>query len=202
VIGAVLGRYRVIEAIGEGGMGAVYRAPDERLDRDVALKVISGGALVDPAARSRFQKEAHALSRLNHPNIASVYDFDTHEGVDFLVMELVPGVSLDEMLRSGPLTEAETVDLGLQLAQGLGAAHREGIIHRDLKPGNLRVTPDGRLKVLDFGLARLLPPLEAEAPTAALTRTLAGTPAYMAPEQLRGKPADERTDVHACGAVL
>ncbi len=202
MIGAVLGRYRVVEAIGEGGMGAVYRARDERLDRDVALKVISGGALGDPAARSRFQKEAHALSRLNHPNIASVYDFDTHDGVDFLVMELVPGVSLDEKLRAGPLTEAETVDLGLQLAQGLEAAHREGIIHRDLKPGNLRVTPDGRLKVLDFGLARLLPSLDGEAPTATLTHTLAGTPAYMAPEQLRGKPADERTDVHACGAVL
>jgi serine/threonine protein kinase len=104
--------------------------------------------------------------------------------------------------RLAPLAEAETVDLGLQLAQGLEAAHREGIIHRDLKPGNLRVTPDGRLKILDFGLARLLPSLEKEAPTATLTHTLAGTPAYVAPEQLRGKPADERTDVHACGAVL
>lgn len=202
MLGPVLGRYRVIEAVGRGGMGVVYRARDEHLARDVALKVISEGALTDEAARRRFQKEAHALSRLNHPNIAIVYDFDSHEGVDFLVMELVPGVSLDEKLRDGALSEAETVDLGLQLAQGLDAAHREGIIHRDLKPGNLRVTPDGRLKILDFGLARLLPSLETEASTATLTHTLAGTPAYMAPEQLRGKTADTRTDIHACGAVL
>jgi serine/threonine protein kinase len=176
VLGAVLGRYRVVETLGEGGMGVVYRARDERLDRDVALKVISAGALADEPARRRFVKEAHALSRLNHPNVASVYDFDTHEGVDILVMELVPGVSLDEKLRDGALSEAETVDLGVQLAHGLDAAHREGIIHRDLKPGNLRVTPDGRLKILDFGLARVLPTLDEEAPTATLTHTLAGTP--------------------------
>ena len=202
MLGAVLGRYRVVETLGEGGMGVVYRARDERLDRDVALKVISEGALADETARRRFAKEAHALSRLNHPNVASVYDFDSHEGVDILVMELVPGVSLDEKLRDGALSEAETVDLGVQLAHGLDAAHREGIIHRDLKPGNLRVTPDGRLKILDFGLARLLPTLDEEAPTATLTHTLAGTPPYMAPEQLRGKAADERTDVYGCGAVL
>ena len=186
-------------------MGVVYRAHDERLSRDVALKVLSEGALADDAARKRFKKEALALSRLSHPNIASVYDFDTHDGVDFLVMELVPGLSLDEKIRHGVLQESETIDLGLQLAQGLGAAHREGIVHRDLKPGNLRVTPEGRLKILDFGLARMLPssvPSSAVTDSIASAHAVAGTPPYMAPEQLRGEPADERTDVYGCGAVL
>ena len=200
--GTALGRYRIAEAVGKGGMGVVYRAHDDHLDRDVALKVLAEGALAGEEARRRFHKEAHALSRLNHPNVASIYDFDTHEGVDILVMELVPGSSLDQKLREGALSEGETVDLGLQLVQGLEAAHREGVVHRDLKPGNLRVTPDGRLKILDFGLARVLPPLDTAGPTATLTHTTAGTPPYMAPEQLRGEAADVRTDIHGCGAVL
>ena len=205
MLGTAIGRYRVLDTVGRGGMGVVYRAHDERLSRDVALKVLSEGALADDAARKRFKKEALALSRLSHPNIASVYDFDTHDGVDFLVMELVPGLSLDEKIRHGVLQESETIDLGLQLAQGLGAAHREGIVHRDLKPGNLRVTPEGRLKILDFGLARMLPssvPSSAVTDSIASAHAVAGTPPYMAPEQLRGEPADERTDVYGCGAVL
>jgi serine/threonine protein kinase/tetratricopeptide (TPR) repeat protein len=202
MLGATLGRYRVIEIVGKGGMGVVYRAHDDHLARDVALKVLSEGALADEAERRRFQKEAHALSRLNHPNVASVFDFDTFEGVDVLVMELVPGTSLDEKLRDGALSQAEVVDLGLQLAQGLEAAHREGIVHRDLKPGNLRVNRDGRLKILDFGLARMLPAVDDDGPTATLTHTAAGTPPYMAPEQLRGDATDVRTDIHGCGAVL
>ncbi len=133
---ATLSHYRVLEQIGEGGMGVVYRAQDEHLDRDVALKVLPSGALADEAARKRFRKEALALSKLNHPNIATVFDFDTEEGTDFLVEELVQGMSLEQMLHPGPLTEKEIVDLGSQLCHGLAAAHEQGIVHRDLKPTN------------------------------------------------------------------
>src|SRR5512147_2967287 len=143
---AMLSHYRVLEQIGAGGMGVVYRAHDERLERDVALKVLPPGVLGDDSARRRFRKEALALSRLNHPNIATVHDFDTQDGTDFLVTELVPGLTLDEKLMAGPLAEKEVIQIGLQLADGLDTAHHEGVIHRDLKPGNLRLTPGGRLK--------------------------------------------------------
>ncbi|MGH9602674.1 MAG: protein kinase domain-containing protein [Terriglobales bacterium] len=204
MIGQVLGHYRVLEQIGSGGMGVVYRARDQRLDRDVALKVLPGGTLTDESARKRFRKEALALSRLNHPNIETVHDFDTQDGVDFLVMEHIPGITLDQKLAAGALPEKEVVRLGRQLAEALGAAHAEGIVHRDLKPGNLRLTPDGRLKILDFGLAKLLQPVSETAPTESLreTRGVAGTVPYMAPEQLRDEPVDARTDVWAAGAVL
>jgi eukaryotic-like serine/threonine-protein kinase len=207
MIGQALGRYRVLEKIGAGGMGEVYRARDERLERDVALKVLPQGLLADEAARKRFHKEALSLSRLNHPNIATVHDFDTHNGVDFLVMEYVPGATLDQKVAKGPLPERESIRLCTQLAEGLAAAHEQGVVHRDLKPGNLRVTPDGRLKILDFGLAKLVRP-EASS-EAAVTRSLsesqagiAGTLPYMAPEQLRGEASDARTDIYAAGAVL
>ncbi len=158
MIGQVLGHYRIIEKAGEGGMGVVYRARDERLDRDVALKVLPPGALGDEAARKRFRKEALALARLSHPNIATIYDFDTQGGVDFLVTEFIPGVTLSNKLSGGSLPERELVRLGVQMAEGLAAAHQQGVVHQDLKPANLRVTPDDRLKILDFGLARLLAP--------------------------------------------
>ena len=158
MIGRTLGHYRILEQIGAGGMGVVYRARDQRLDRDVALKLLPPGALADEAARRRFRHEALALSRLNHPNIETVHDFDTQEGVDFLVLEHVPGISLDERLAAGAVKPGELLKLGIQLTQGLEAAHRHGVVHRDLKPANLRITPDGRLKVLDFGLARLVRP--------------------------------------------
>ena len=145
MIGKTLSHYRVVEKIGAGGMGEVYRARDERLERDVALKVLPAGTLSDESARKRFRKEALALAKLNHPHIATVHDFDTQDGVDFLVMEYVPGVTLSDKLRSGPLPEAEVTRLGMQLAEGLEAAHKEKVIHRDIKPGNLRVTPEGRL---------------------------------------------------------
>jgi serine/threonine protein kinase len=154
MVGQRLGHYLIIEQIGAGGMGIVYRARDERLDRDVAVKVLPAGSVSDEAARKRLRKEALALSRLNHPNIETVYDFDTQQNVDFLVAELIPGVSLDHKLAAGPLQEKEIVRLGTQMAQGLEAAHEAGIVHRDLKPANLRATPDGRLKILDFGLAQ------------------------------------------------
>ncbi len=203
MIGRVLGHYRVVEKIGAGGMGDVYRAHDERLDRDVALKVLPAGLLADETARRRFRKEALALSRLSHPQIATVHDFDSQEGVDFLVMELIPGLSLSQ--RPGrALPEKEVLGLGAQLLEGLMVAHKAGVVHRDLKPGNLHVTPDGRLKILDFGLAALAKP-GTEEPTSngSLSEmVVAGTPPYMAPEQLRGESVDARTDVYAAGAVL
>ncbi len=204
MIGTTLGHYRVLEKIGAGGMGEVYRAHDERLERDVALKVLPAGTLAEEGARKRFRKEALALSKLNHPNIAAVYDFDTQDGVDFLVMEHIPGVTLSDKLGAQPLAEKELVRLGMQLAEGLAAAHERGVVHRDLKPGNLRVTPDGRLKILDFGLARVARPLSETARTESLTETqvAAGTLPYMAPEQLRGEQVDPRSDIYAVGVVL
>jgi serine/threonine protein kinase/tetratricopeptide (TPR) repeat protein len=204
MIGQTLGHYRILDKIGAGGMGEVYRAHDERLDRDVALKILPPGLLTDEAARKRFRKEALALSKLNHPNIATVHDFDSQGGVDFLVMELVEGTSLAERISTSALSEKEIASLGSQIADALDDAHERSIIHRDLKPGNIMVTPKGRVKVLDFGLARLLRHPTDFAATESFTETrgIAGTPAYMAPEQLRGEPADARADLHAAGAVL
>jgi DNA-binding winged helix-turn-helix (wHTH) protein len=200
-----IGRYRIEQKIGAGGMGIVYRAHDERLERDVALKVLPPGALTDEAARKRFRKEALALSQLNHPNIATVYDFDTDQGVDFLVMEYIPGVTLDEKIAAGPLEEKDISRFGAQMAQGLAAAHEVGVVHRDLKPGNLRLTPDGRLKILDFGLAKLLRPADEDKeapPTVSEPQGAMGTLPYMSPEQLQEEEVDSRTDIYAAGAVF
>lgn len=199
-----LGRYRIVEKVGAGGMGEVYRARDQHLARDVAIKVLPPGALIDESARKRFHKEALILSQLNHPNIATIHDFDTQQGVDFLVMEYIPGITLSDKVAAGPLPEKEVVRLGEQVAEGLSAAHEQGVIHRDLKPGNLRVTSDGRLKILDFGLAKLWHPVAASAATDSFSETqaMAGTLPYMAPEQLLGAEIDARTDIHAAGSVL
>ncbi len=206
MIGKTLSHYRVVEKIGAGGMGEVYRARDEHLGRDVALKVLPAGTLGDEHARKRFRKEALALSKLNHPNIATVFDFDTQDGTDFLVMELVEGVTLSDKLAGGPLPEKEITRLGMQLAEALEEAHERGVVHRDLKPGNVMVTPKGQAKILDFGLAKLVRPevASATATTESFTETqaAAGTLPYMAPEQLRGEGVDARTDIHALGAVL
>lgn len=205
MIGETLGQFRILEMIGAGGMGVVYRAHDERLDRDVALKVLPPGTLSDEAMRRRFRQEALALSRLNHPNIATVHDFNSQGGVDFLVMEWIPGETLDHKIAGAPLPEREILRLANQLTQGLEAAHHQGVIHRDLKPGNLRVTPDERLKILDFGLAMLR---QAEMTDSARTTELgehplvAGSPPYMAPEQLLGEKVDGRSDLYAAGAVV
>src|ERR1700720_2743267 len=206
MVGQVLGRYKIVEEIGAGGMGVVFRVRDVRLGRDLALKVLSPGALHDEASRKRFRNEALMLSRLNHPSIQVIHDFDTQDGLDFLVSELVPGITLNEKLRAGPLSEKHIVDLGLQLAQGLVAAHAAGVLHRDLKPANLRVTPDGRLKILDFGLATL----SQDAVSVLSTMTsiseapggVGGTVPYMSPEQLLGEKLDDRSDIYAAGAVL
>ena len=193
-----LGHYRILEKIGSGGMGEVYRARDERLDREVAVKVLSAGVLADETARKRFRNEALALSKFNHPNIATIYDFDADEGADFIVTELVNGETLAEKVAAGRLPEREILDLAAQLAEGLAAAHERGIVHRDLKPANLRVTVDGRLKILDFGVAMPLPALpdsttaESDAPPPAF----AGTLRYMSPEQLRGETVDVRSDLY------
>jgi len=196
-----LSHYRVLEKIGSGGMGVVYRAHDDTLDRDVALKVLPMGMLSDDHARRRFRREALSLAKLNHPNIGGVYEFGSEGGVDFLVMELVSGLTLDTRLAAGPLEDADVLRYGAQLADGLESAHQQGVLHRDLKPSNLRINKEGRLKILDFGLAEWTNPEGDSDPTATNTK-VSGTVAYMSPEQLRGKNADVRSDIYAAGAVL
>ena len=204
MIGRTLGRYRILEQIGGGGMGVVYRAHDARLERDVAVKVLPAGALVDDAARRRFRQEALALAKLSHPNICVIHDFDTQDGVDFLAMEYVVGQSLAQKLVAGPLAEKEVMPLGAQVTAALEEAHDRGIIHRDLKPGNILITPKGQAKVLDFGLAQLLRPQADLAATQTFTETqgLSGTLPYMAPEQLRGETPDARADIYSLGCVF
>jgi len=202
--GRALSHFRMAEKIGGGGMGVVYRARDEHLQRDVAVKILSDGTLSEETSRKRFRKEALAVASLNHPNVAGVYDFDTQEGVDFLVMEYVPGVTLDRKLTAGPLPEKEIVRLAMQLAEGLAAAQAQGIVHRDLKPRNLMVTADGQLKILDFGLATLTRRAGSQEITASSTdqHKAWGTLPYMSPEQLSGDTVDIRSDIYAVGTIL
>lgn len=204
MIGQRVSRYLILEKIGAGGMGVVYRARDERLERDVALKVLPPGIFRDEAARKRFRKEALALSKLNHPNIATIHDFDSQDGVDFLVMEFITGTTLSHKLRSEGLSEKEVISLGLQIASALEEAHDHGIVHRDLKPSNIFLTPKNQIKILDFGLAVLLKPDESADLTLSDSDVtgISGTLPYMAPEQLLGKPADTRSDIYSVGTVL
>ena len=199
-----ISHYRIVAKIGAGGMGVVYRAHDEQLERDVALKVLNPGTLANEPSRQLFRREALALGKLNHPNIETVYEFGCEDGIDFLVMELITGVALHYKLAGGALPEKEVLRLGAQLADGLEAAHAQGIIHRDLKPGNLHITRDDRLKILDFGLAQWMPTGDQDnlALTVSKVHDVMGTLPYMAPEQLRGQRADRRTDIYAAGAVL
>ena len=156
-IGRCFSHYRVIERIGAGGMGVVYRGYDERLERDVAIKVLPSGFLSESSRRRRFRDEALTLSKLSHPNIAVVHDFDSENGVDFLVLELLEGTALDDRIRDGPLDELEPARIAEQVAQGLAAAHDRGVIHRDIKPSNVFIGTGGHAKFLDFGLARRAP---------------------------------------------
>lgn len=203
-VGVLLGHYRIVEQVGKGGMGVVFRARDERLEREVAIKVLPPGTFPDESARKRFQREAQVLAKLNHPNIVMAFDFGQQDGIDYLVTEYIPGVTLDAKLASGALSQKQVVELGVQLAKGLSAAHRANIIHRDLKPGNLRLTSEGELKILDFGLARWREPVSELAATASLSEkdAISGTLPYMAPEQVRCEEVDVRTDIWAAGAVL
>jgi len=204
IVGRTLGHYRIIEEIGAGGMGVVYRAEDQHLERDVAVKVLPPGTLADDAARKRLRREALNLSKLNHANIGIIFDFNSEQGVDYLVMEYVTGTTLALRLAAGRLPEKDLLSFGTQITAALEEAHQYGVVHRDLKPGNIMVKPNGLVKVLDFGLAKVLQPVGPTATTASLTEThsVAGTLPYMSPEQLRGEEVDTRSDIFSLGVVL
>lgn len=207
-VGTRLGRYEIVALLGAGGMGEVYRARDTRLERDVAIKVLPPDFADDRERVERFEREARAAGRLNHPNITTVYDVGTHEGTTYLVSELLDGETLGAALKRGPLSPRKAVDLCLQIARGLAAAHEEGIVHRDLKPENLFLLRRGRIKILDFGLAKLRRAgtddagAPAETATATAPGLVMGTAAYMAPEQVRSLPVDPRADLFALGAIF
>jgi eukaryotic-like serine/threonine-protein kinase len=199
--GTKLGRYSIIESLGAGGMGVVYRARDEKLERSVAIKILAPGMLTGDEARRRFHKEALALAKLSHSRIAAVYDVGEQDGIDYIVMECVPGESLAAKLKSGPLTVREATSITLQIAEALEEAHEHGVIHRDLKPANVMVTPKGQVKVLDFGIAKLLAPFTDVTLSTMETRGLVGTPLYMSPEQAYERNVDTRTDLWSLGVV-
>ncbi len=206
---AQLGTYRIVAPLGVGGMGEVWRARDEKLDRDVAIKVLPARLAADPDALARFEREAKAVAALSHPNILAIHDFGQAESTHYAVMELLEGQTLREALAGGPLPAKKATEYGRQIAEGLAAAHDKGIVHRDLKPENLFVTHDGHVKILDFGLARQGVVAKAGADTSSPTvargtepGTVMGTAGYMAPEQVRGEVADHRADIFAFGAVL
>ncbi len=200
--GTKLGRYEIVRPLGSGAMGMVLLAHDEKLDRDVAIKILAPGVFAGDEARSRFRREAMALAKLSHANIAAVYDVDEHDGVDYIVMEWVQGETLAAKLASGPLAVRDATSIALQIAQALEEAHERGVVHRDLKPANVMITPKGQAKVLDFGLAKLLISSATDATHSMLeTRGLAGTPLYMSPEQVHGSSLDARTDLWSLGVV-
>ena len=209
--GRQIGSYQILSLLGAGGMGDVYRARDTRLGRDVAIKVVADVFLSDPERLARFEREARVLATLNHPHIGAIYGLEEAGGVRGLVLELVEGATLAERLASGPLPVQEALSVARQIAEALEAAHEKGIIHRDLKPANIKITPDGTVKVLDFGLAKVFAREGSEydlsaKPSITIDDTregvIAGTAAYMSPEQARGKAVDKRTDIWAFGCVL
>ena len=211
MVGRTLSHYKVLEKIGEGGMGEVYLAKDTKLDREVAVKVLPATFSENKERLARFEREARLLASLNHPNIAAIHELEESEGVHFLVLEYVPGETLAERIKRGAIPIDEALPLFKQIAEGLEAAHEKGVIHRDLKPANIKVTPEGKVKVLDFGLAKAMAgetPAQdlSESPTITREDTeagvLLGTAPYMSPEQARGKPVDKRTDIWAFGCCL
>jgi serine/threonine protein kinase len=211
MIGKSLVHYEISAQIGRGGMGEVYRAKDTKLGRDVAIKVLPEEFARDTDRVARFQREAKLLASLNHPNIAAIYGLEESEGTHFLVMELIEGQTLEDRIKTSPIPVEEALKLALQMAEALEAAHEKGVIHRDLKPANIKVTPDGKVKVLDFGLAKAYAGDQenvnlADSPTISAAATqqgvILGTAAYMSPEQARGKPVDKRADIWAFGVVL
>ena len=207
LIGRRLGAYEIASLLGAGGMGEVYRARDTKLNRDVALKILPDAFARDAERLARFSREAQSVAALNHPNIVTIFSIEEHEAVPFMTMELIEGSTLDEVVPDGGLSQARFFDIAIALADALSAAHRKHIIHRDLKPRNVMVTDDGRLKVLDFGLARAMDAGVAdrgEDVTHLGTRvgTLVGTMPYMSPEQIEAKPFDHRTDLFSLGIML
>jgi serine/threonine-protein kinase len=211
MIGKTLSHYKVIEKIGQGGMGEVYRAEDTNLSREVAIKVLPEQFTKDPQRLARFEREAKLLASLNHPNIAAIYGLEKADGVRFLALELVEGETLAERVAKGPVPVEETLEICRQIAEGVEAAHEKGVIHRDLKPANVKVTPEGKVKILDFGLAKAF---EGQVPIADISQSptlteemtragvIMGTAAYMSPEQAKGKVVDKRADIFAFGAIL
>ena len=209
--GTRLGSFRIAALVGAGGMGEVYRARDTRLDRDVAIKVLPEAFAADPGRLARFEREARALASVSHPNIAQVHGFEQADGMHALVMELVDGEELSRRIDRGAIPFSEAVTIARQIADALDAAHDKGIVHRDLKPANVMITPDGVVKVLDFGLAKSAPGESGTDLTHSPTTidvggtqegVLLGTAAYMSPEQARGRIVDKRTDIWAFGCLL
>jgi serine/threonine protein kinase/Tol biopolymer transport system component len=211
MIGKTLAHYEINSQLGKGGMGEVYQAKDRKLGRDVAIKILPGEFARDTDRIARFQREAKLLASLNHPNIAAIYGLEEYSGTNFLVLELVEGQTLADQIKRGPIPVEESLKLALQIAEALEAAHEKGVIHRDLKPGNIKVTPESKVKVLDFGLAKAFAGEQADlnlsnSPTLSNAATqqgvILGTAAYMSPEQARGKTVDKRADIWAFGCVL
>src|SRR5215831_2205835 len=206
--GQRLGAYEIVSHLGTGGMGQVFRARDTRLDRDIAIKVLSGTFSTDSDQLARLDREARALATLNHPNIATIHGIEEVDGVRAIVLELVEGETLSELVSRGPVPMKEALSISKQIAAALEAAHEKGIIHRDLKPANIKITQSAVVKVLDFGLARMVPDksmMESEVETQSLLTEpgmIVGTVPYMSPEQARGRAIDKRTDIWASGCVL
>jgi serine/threonine protein kinase len=199
LIGQTVSHYHILAKIGEGGMGTVYRAQDLRLGREAALKFLAAGMAVDRAARKHLLREAQAASRLNHPNIATIYEVNDSEALPFIAMELVSGESLKQFLQRSALVPGQLVDIARQVAEGLQEAHRAGVFHRDIKPGNIMVSSKLRVKILDFGLAVLVgrervmdETVDAFLTRSSIQHTFSGTLPYMSPEQLRGEQTDAR----------
>ena len=205
--GTILGQCEILSPLGAGGMGEVYRAHDTRLDRNVAIKVLPECLTSNAERLRRFEQEARATAALNHPNILAIFEMDTHGNLSYLVEELLEGETLRDRLRRGPIPLRKAIDYAVQIAYGLAAAHDRGIIHRDLKPENLFITKDGRVKILDFGLARLVLSKEASGQEATVTQktepgVVLGTAGYMSPERVRGETADHRSDIFSLGTIL
>src|SRR5262245_45293849 len=208
-VGTRLGSLEITALLGKGGMGEVYRARDTKLKRDVAIKILPDEFSRDADRVNRFQREAQALAALNHQNIGTIYDVQQIGETRFLILELVEGQTLQEKLRQGPIPVEEALAIAKQIAEALEAAHERGVVHRDLKPANIKLTPDGKVKVLDFGLAKAFQAQSATAlsnsPTlmsASMPGAIVGTAAYMSPEQIKGRQVDRRTDIFAFGCVL
>jgi serine/threonine protein kinase len=206
--GEQVGPYEILEPLARGGMGEVYRARDTRLRREVALKMLPDASAHDADSLRRFDRETHAVAALNHPNILAIHDTGSFRAVPYAVTELLQGETLAERLRTGPLHPQKALDLAIQIAEGLGAAHAGGVVHRDIKPENIFLTNDGRAKILDFGIARIEQPVRTPGISGSTARRgtssvfLVGTAGYMSPEQVRGKPIDSRSDIFSFGATF